>query len=539
MRQILFAFLDILAFLSLLVIVFILLTGGLRIDCLNFDIVSLQRPLIVLLLSLGFRQVLLRVMKREDKFAKRFFHALNSYPLPKLKLFIFLFTLTLMLLISSRMQPFISPTGDEPHYLMITQSLARDGDVNLLDNFQRRDYLEFYSAPLRPHARVHTASRMYSGHGLGAPLLLLPGYFCAGIYGAYLMMNLCGALLTVVLFSLLYSLTENKIIALALAVLSGFTAPLVFYANQLYPELPAALIVAYLFLQAVGSRGQSPDRIGGKSPSLARIYFLAVLLVFLPWLHVKYFMFSIIFIGYFFFYWPRRDAFRLALVFVPLLLLFLGFVYYFYRAPSLVTQYLKMSPDPVSLAIGVIGNLIDRNYGLFVYSPYFLLLGAGTYLFFKRDNKVFYFWLLLILPFYCCISVYYHWYGGYCPPLRYLTPIVPLLIVPLAYLLLLRHTWPTYSLIIICGWYSLYVKNILIENPLWLYQHPGETNILLGYLKEKGLNLNYLFPSFSTPVSRDWLLAVYWVVFLAVINVIIIYWQKKREDVLTKQAING
>src|SRR5919201_4441008 len=37
-----------------------------------------------------------------------------------------------------------TPTGDEPHYLIMTQSLLRDGDFDLRNNYEQKDYLEYY-----------------------------------------------------------------------------------------------------------------------------------------------------------------------------------------------------------------------------------------------------------------------------------------------------------------------------------------------------------------------------------------------------------
>ena len=42
------------------------------------------------------------------------------------------------------------PAGDEPHYLIIAQSLWRDGDLKIENNHARRDYNEYF-AP-RPRA---------------------------------------------------------------------------------------------------------------------------------------------------------------------------------------------------------------------------------------------------------------------------------------------------------------------------------------------------------------------------------------------------
>ena len=38
----------------------------------------------------------------------------------------------------------VGPTGgDEPHYLVIAQSLLKDGDIKVANNYERKDYLEY------------------------------------------------------------------------------------------------------------------------------------------------------------------------------------------------------------------------------------------------------------------------------------------------------------------------------------------------------------------------------------------------------------
>jgi len=80
-----------------------------------------------------------------------------------------------------RLAPF-TPGGDEPHYLVIAQSLWRDGDLRIENNHQRGDYLEYFSGTLRPdYLKRGTDGQIYSIHmpgiaALVAPVLALGGY---------------------------------------------------------------------------------------------------------------------------------------------------------------------------------------------------------------------------------------------------------------------------------------------------------------------------------------------------------------------------
>ena len=57
------------------------------------------------------------------------------------------------------------PSGDEPHYLVIAQSLWRDGDLKIENNHQRGDYREYFSRDLEPHYLTRGADgEIYSIH---------------------------------------------------------------------------------------------------------------------------------------------------------------------------------------------------------------------------------------------------------------------------------------------------------------------------------------------------------------------------------------
>ena len=63
--------------------------------------------------------------------------------------------------------------GDEPHYLLATESIVEDGDVDVLDEYAGRAYADFYPYELRPHGR-ETEGRLNEPHGVGFPLLIAP-----------------------------------------------------------------------------------------------------------------------------------------------------------------------------------------------------------------------------------------------------------------------------------------------------------------------------------------------------------------------------
>ena len=77
------------------------------------------------------------------------------------------------------------PAGDEPHYLVITQSLLRDGDLRIENNHREDQYLEYYEGVLKPDFMQRgTDGEIYSIHAPGIAALVAPAFRLSGYPGA-------------------------------------------------------------------------------------------------------------------------------------------------------------------------------------------------------------------------------------------------------------------------------------------------------------------------------------------------------------------
>ena len=138
--------------------------------------------------------------------------------------------------------------GDEPFYLLMTESLVHDRDLDLGNQFRDLARTASGRTDLAPqmgdrvdgaHVRSHLEPFL--------SFLIAPGYAMGGLIGTLMTIALFGALLarsTVRLF-------EDEGIAdattRALFPLFAFGPPIVFYAARIWPEVPAA----WFFVEAV------------------------------------------------------------------------------------------------------------------------------------------------------------------------------------------------------------------------------------------------------------------------------------------------
>src|SRR5262245_17358981 len=102
-------------------------------------------------------------------------------------------------------------TGDEPHYLIAAQSIAYDGDLDLLNDYLSRDRTLRADDGFPLSAATGAADYRDSGQlrpvrGIGFSTLLTPAVWLGGQNGARLLMILISALVADQLFRLLRDL---------------------------------------------------------------------------------------------------------------------------------------------------------------------------------------------------------------------------------------------------------------------------------------------------------------------------------------------
>jgi hypothetical protein len=319
-----------------------------------------------------------------------------------------------------RAQEQVGPEGDEPHYLMVADSLWRDGDVSLENDYALGRYRAFYPKPLSPHYRVRGKhGEIYSLHALGLSLLVLPAYVLGGYPAASLFMALLGVWLVLEVRGLLAESTGRAEIADGVALALGLSPPLLSYSGIILTEVPAALAVAFVL-----RRGH---RV--RDCPLPRFAALGTAIALLPWLNVRYAAISIVLAVYLLLERPRPKA-ALAL-FAPLLLSALAIGAYHFSLYGFFDPRLVYGRHPeLSLSIipeGLPGLFFDQEFGLLAYAPAFALALPGLLPLWRQDRRQCLAASALVVVVVGTAAIWPMWRGGFNPPARFLVPIVPAL----------------------------------------------------------------------------------------------------------------
>jgi hypothetical protein len=386
-------------------------------------------------------------------------------------------------LLGTRIPGPAGPQGDEPHYLVMTQSLLSDGDLDLRDEFARREYSGFFAGTLEPHTSPRSpAGRIYPIHAPGLAVLLLPAYALGGYVGARLFMSALAALTAVLVHRLVRDASIHPAAATAAWAIVAFTPPLAFYAVALYPEVPAALATAALLLLA------------RREPGWGGAILSALVASALPWLHPR--LLPLAGLGLVLTLarrcpWTARIS--AAAIFAASVSLLLFFFRALYGRASLAAAYgpgFSADVSPTRGPWGAAALLLDRQFGLLAVAPVFVLaLAGGAALARWRPGDAMRAALLGGATFLTGAS-FSMWWGGACPPARFVVPALPALALALAPALRARRDAAA-----ALGGIGLAIVAVAADAPRALHNRADGESALLRVLAPT-LDLDGLLPSF-------------------------------------------
>jgi hypothetical protein len=315
--------------------------------------------------------------------------------------------------------------GDEPYYLLITESLVHDRDFDLRNQYRdlshsatgRPDLVPQYNDPVGSHGQ------QYSRHEPFLPILMIPGYVAGGLPGALVTLALFGALLARATVRLLEDegLSDATVRLVFPFVLFG--PPIVFYAARIWPEVPAA----WLFVEAI--RGVRQGRARRWMPALLalvllklRFVLVAIVLISRALVEDRRLRLS---------FFRRRTGsarppvlpwFILVALAIPLLI-----VWRISGSATNVHSWRELLPvSPAAYLQGFFGLLLDGMGGIAFQAPFYLL-GVLALARWRTMPAAFRLGMAASSLYVLQLVPRSEWYGGWSPPLRYITFLMPIL----------------------------------------------------------------------------------------------------------------
>jgi hypothetical protein len=381
------------------------------------------------------------------------------------------------------------PQGDEPHYLLIAESLLSDGDADLKDEFDERAYARFTAAALEPHRAPRTPpGTSYSIHTAGLPALVAPGYAAAGYAGARAVVSLIVAIAVALTFRAARRV-HGPGPALAIAAALTFATPLPVYANALYPDSVAVLAAA-----------AGVDAATGGGAAIRRLFLAS--LVLLPWLHPRFLPLGVALAALVAWVSPTRlreaVAGALALgIGAGLLIAHFGSVFGSYSLSAAYGPGFDSDVTVQAIPRGLAGLLFDRQFGWLLFAPVLLLSLPGAAFAARRDPARGLLFAAVAASVILVGASFSMWWGGASPPARFTiaaTPVVALLAWSC------RGSRAAVLLAPLAG-FGAGVLSLALEAPRTLHNRPdGESGLLRRIAP--ALNLDPWLPSLLPPARR-------------------------------------
>lgn len=300
--------------------------------------------------------------------------------------------------------------GDEPFYLLVTESLVRDGDFDLRNQYAslassetgRTDLVPQLGDPVGPNGE------QYSRHEPLLSFMLVPGYLAGGLHGAVATIALLAALAVWSMLTLLEEEGVSRRTTLLVFPLLAFGPPLLAYATRLWPEAPAA----FFFAEALRAARRGRRTRAG------------VALVLLSLLKLRFALIAAALVAGWLFL--QRESRRKALVALALLSIPALAILALY--PQAVTVRMFDPGDVFTLRNylrGLGGLLVDGQAGLLFQAPLWFL-GLAAALRWRELGPAAKVGIVAACPYLLLLFPRSEWHGGWSPPLRYLVVFAPL-----------------------------------------------------------------------------------------------------------------
>lgn len=419
------------------------------------------------------------------------------------------------------------PTGDEPHYLLMAQSLVKDHDMNLENDYVfEKTYRNFYPSELEYKNIHNTAGKngkgIYSIHNPGISLLISIPYMIAGRYGAQFLIAFFAAILAVLIFKASISSGSDEKTAAASAIITSVIIPFSAGASLILTEMPSACAVVYcaFFIR---------DIFRGEKKEIKSDIIFFICTGFLVWLHPKMFVFS----GIFWAAWiiavivkkrfNAKEAIFLNIiffVFISLYIIYYYSIFGFFAFTGMKNIYVSSSFffdfNLFHIIKAFFAIFFDRDYGLFFFSPVFILSFTGVIFMTAKKEHIELLPFYFTIPYFCLFLVWNDWTGSMAPA-RQLIPAACVWAVYAA-VFISKNNLQKNNTVKITVLFSVFFSAILSILPFLRYA--ASKDKIYSLISTKAGYLLWLFPTYRDKITPQTIIIT---VFYALLAGYIIY----------------
>jgi hypothetical protein len=396
------------------------------------------------------------------------------------------------------------PDGDEHYYLLITDSLVHERDLDLSNQYRKPELLTLFNKKeLGPQTGDPTGPRgeQYSRHEPFLSLLLVPGYALAGLHGALATIALFGVLLVRSTIRWMEDEGVSDEAARAVFPFFAFAPPVLFYTTRVWPEVPAA----FFFVEAL--RGVRDARMKRWLPALFGLVMLKLRFVLVAAGLIATVLVERRASARRGFRWDKAHRSTGIVIGTLILVAPLAVMYLLTGDPTNVHSWRELLPAPGDrypgdrYVRGFFGLFADGMSGIAFQAPFYLF-GLFALTRWTQTPRGFRTGMLASLLYILYLLPRPEWFGGWAPPLRYLVFLMPVLALGAA------AVWDRISrgaIAIVAAWTAALVAHRLAYP--WRNFHIANGENALGEWLSQHYHADFsrLFPSFIRANDARWI----------------------------------